>query len=136
MRGTSALEITSLIPCFKVRIAAGIDNLELERGRDILDIWFDSGASWCCAVDPEDVPVDLVVEGEDQFRGWFYSLLVTGAAALGRAPYRQILVHGFAVDEEGRKMSKSQGNVVHPLEVSGNLSETLAHLAESSTHHP
>lgn len=100
----------------------GSDAARYEKVTDILDVWFDSGASHECvlAQRPQDglrKPADLYLEGSDQHRGWFQSALLTGAAMDGVAPYRQVLTHGFAVDAEGRKMSKSLGNVVEPQKV-------------------
>jgi isoleucyl-tRNA synthetase len=89
---------------------------EVEKGQDILDVWFDSGFSWSCVLGGEKV-ADLYLEGLDQFSGWFQSSLMTSVAVRGHAPYRAVFVHGFAVDAEGRKMSKSQGNVVDPLHI-------------------
>uniref|UniRef100_A0A0P4W8B8 isoleucine--tRNA ligase n=1 Tax=Scylla olivacea TaxID=85551 RepID=A0A0P4W8B8_SCYOL len=86
-----------------------------KKGSDILDIWFDSGSSWHCVLGAPKA--DLYLEGVDQFNGWFLSSLLTSVAATGKAPYRMIYVHGFALDEHGRKMSKSLGNVVDPQEV-------------------
>ncbi|WP_231118229.1 isoleucine--tRNA ligase [Lysobacter silvisoli] len=93
-----------------------------EKVNDILDVWFDSGVSHDCvlAQRPQDglrKPADLYLEGSDQHRGWFHSALLTGVAMDGAAPYRQVLTHGFAVDEQGKKMSKSLGNVVIPQKV-------------------
>jgi isoleucyl-tRNA synthetase len=91
-----------------------------ERERDILDVWFDSGSSHFAVLEqrPElGWPADLYLEGQDQYRGWFQSSLLVGLGTRGAAPYRQVLTHGFVVDEQGRKMSKSLGNVVSPLEV-------------------
>jgi isoleucyl-tRNA synthetase len=88
-----------------------------ERERDILDVWFDSGSSHLAVIDkrPElGWPADMYLEGTDQHRGWFQSSLLVGLATRGKAPYRQVLTHGFIVDEQGRKMSKSRGNVVPP----------------------
>ncbi|CAL4066420.1 unnamed protein product, partial [Meganyctiphanes norvegica] len=90
------------------------------KGLDILDIWFDSGSSWFSVLgDPKDnEPVaDLYLEGVDQFTGWFQSSLLTATALTGKAPYKQIYVHGFTLDESGRKMSKSLGNVIDPEKV-------------------
>lgn len=98
-------------------------NFPLEEWRketDILDVWFDSGVSHYAvlAQRPElQVPADLYVEGLDQHRGWFQSSLLTGIVVEGRAPMKAIMTHGFTVDEQGRKMSKSLGNVVDPLQV-------------------
>ncbi|XP_069680707.1 isoleucine--tRNA ligase, mitochondrial [Periplaneta americana] len=89
---------------------------EVEKGQDILDIWFDSGISWSSVLSGEKV-ADLYLEGLDQFTGWFQSSLMTSVALRSHAPYRAVFVHGFAVDAEGRKMSKSLGNVVDPLTI-------------------
>jgi isoleucyl-tRNA synthetase len=88
--------------------------------KNILDVWFDSGSSSLAvlSVRPELTwPSDLYIEGTDQYRGWFQSSLLVGVGARGRAPYKQVLTHGFVVDEHGRKMSKSVGNVVLPQTV-------------------
>ena len=100
----------------------GNDAAHYDKVTDILDVWFDSGASHECvlAQRPQDglrKPADLYLEGSDQHRGWFQSSLLTGVAIDGAAPYRQVLTHGFAVDANGRKMSKSLGNVVEPQKV-------------------
>ncbi|WP_242007499.1 isoleucine--tRNA ligase [Luteimonas cucumeris] len=100
----------------------GDDAARYEKVTDILDVWFDSGVTHECvlAQRPQDglhKPADLYLEGSDQHRGWFQSSLLTGVAIDGVAPYRQVLTHGFAVDADGRKMSKSLGNVVDPHKV-------------------
>ncbi|XP_060559788.1 isoleucine--tRNA ligase, mitochondrial-like isoform X2 [Ruditapes philippinarum] len=82
------------------------------KGEDILDIWFDSGASWAAVLG--DKQADVYMEGTDQFRGWFQSSLLTSVAVKDRAPYKSLVVHGFTMDEDGKKMSKSIGNVVDP----------------------
>ncbi|CAH0545879.1 unnamed protein product [Brassicogethes aeneus] len=92
------------------------ENGGLEKGKDILDIWFDSGTTWSKVLDGRKV-ADLYLEGVDQFTGWFQSSLLTSVAIRDKAPYKSIYVHGFAVDENGSKMSKSVGNVVEPLEI-------------------
>jgi isoleucyl-tRNA synthetase len=87
---------------------------------DILDVWFDSGVSWAAVCEPNPdlgIPVDLYLEGSDQHRGWFHSSLLAAVGTRGRAPYRGVLTHGFVVDGEGHKMSKSVGNVIAPQEV-------------------
>ena len=84
---------------------------------DIMDVWFDSGSSWAAVLEtrPElHYPADLYLEGSDQHRGWFQSSLLTSAATRGQAPYKAVLTHGFVLDEQGHKMSKSLGNVVDP----------------------
>jgi len=98
---------------------------EMRRVADIFDVWFDSAvASWATLGFPRQRegferywPADFITEGQDQTRGWFYSQLGASTVAFGRAPYRSVLMHGFALDAEGRKMSKSFGNVVTPEEV-------------------
>ena len=88
------------------------------KGRDTMDVWFDSGSSWAAVADQRDelrYPADLYLEGSDQHRGWFQSSLLTSVAVNGKAPYKQVLTHGFVLDEKGYKMSKSLGNVVDPL---------------------
>ena len=87
------------------------------KGTDTMDVWFDSGSSWAAVAQAREglrCPVDLYLEGSDQHRGWFQSSLLTSVAVSGAAPYRQVLTHGFTLDESGRKMSKSLGNVVDP----------------------
>lgn len=93
---------------------------EFTKETDIMDVWFDSGTSHSGVVRsrPElRFPADLYLEGSDQHRGWFQSSLLTSIAAYGVAPYRTVLTHGFVMDGQGRKMSKSLGNVVEPLKV-------------------
>jgi isoleucyl-tRNA synthetase len=90
------------------------------KEKDIMDVWFDSGTSHAAVLEtrPELYwPADLYLEGSDQHRGWFQSSLLTAVAARGSAPYRFVLTHGFTVDGEGKKMSKSLGNTVDPEEV-------------------
>ncbi|KZR63710.1 Isoleucine--tRNA ligase [Prochlorococcus marinus str. MIT 1327] len=87
------------------------------KGTDTMDVWFDSGSSWAAVASQQDglaYPAELYLEGSDQHRGWFQSSLLTSVAINSQAPYRQVLTHGFALDEKGRKMSKSLGNVVDP----------------------
>jgi isoleucyl-tRNA synthetase len=87
---------------------------------DILDVWFDSGSTHAfCLEQREDLkwPADLYLEGSDQHRGWFHSSLLESCGTRGRAPYDAVLTHGFVMDEEGRKMSKSLGNIVAPQDV-------------------
>jgi isoleucyl-tRNA synthetase len=86
------------------------------KGSDTMDVWFDSGSSWCGVLRERRLgyPADLYLEGSDQHRGWFQSSLLTSVAVHGQAPFRRVLTHGFVLDEKGRKMSKSLGNVVDP----------------------
>ncbi len=98
--------------------AAAAGGFALARGTDTLDVWFDSGTAWAGAGGGSGGrPADLVVEGSDQHRGWFQSSLLTALAATGAAPFRAIATHGFVLDEAGRKMSKSLGNVVTPQQL-------------------
>ena len=92
----------------------------LEKETDILDVWFDSGVSHAAVLETRSDlhwPADLYLEGSDQHRGWFHSSLLTAVGTRGRAPYEAVLTHGFVVDAEGKKMSKSLGNVVAPKKV-------------------
>ena len=91
-----------------------------EKENDILDVWFDSGVSHAAVLEPNQKlgsPADMYLEGSDQHRGWFHSSLLESVGTRGRAPYKNVLTHGFVVDGSGRKMSKSVGNVVAPEEV-------------------
>ena len=93
---------------------------EFVQGTDILDVWFDSGVSHEAVLRRRKElthPADMYLEGSDQHRGWFQVSLITGTALEGKAPYRSVLTHGFVVDGEGRKMSKSLGNVMAPAQV-------------------
>lgn len=90
------------------------------KGMDTMDVWFDSGSSWAAVANtrPElKYPVDMYSEGSDQHRGWFQSSLLTSVAVNGIAPYQTVLTHGFILDEQGRKMSKSEGNIFDPLTI-------------------
>ena len=86
------------------------------KGTDTMDVWFDSGSSWAAVVKGRDLkyPVDMYLEGSDQHRGWFQSSLLTSVATNGIAPYKTVLTHGYVVDEQGFKMSKSKGNGIDP----------------------
>jgi isoleucyl-tRNA synthetase len=91
---------------------------DFEKERDILDVWFESGVSFAAVLKPRKWwPADLYLEGSDQHRGWFHSALLAGVTTDRRAPYKAVLTHGFVVDGQGKKMSKSAGNVVAPQDV-------------------
>ena len=83
----------------------------------IVDVWFESGVSSLAAIDEAQWPPDLYLEGTDQYRGWFQSSLLVAVQNRGKAPYREVVTHGFTLDGEGRKMSKSLGNVISPQEI-------------------
>jgi isoleucyl-tRNA synthetase len=111
-------DISELIPpgfaCTKC------DGTEFERENDILDVWFDSGVSYAAVTEADcgdGTIADLYLEGSDQHRGWFHSALLASMLSRGRAPYKAVLTHGFVLDGDGRKMSKSQGNVMAPQKV-------------------
>jgi len=89
-----------------------------QKGTDTMDVWFDSGSSWSSVISKKEnlnYPADLYLEGSDQHRGWFQSSLLTSVAVNEHAPFKKVLTHGFALDENGRKMSKSLGNIIDPL---------------------
>jgi isoleucyl-tRNA synthetase len=116
----------------------GADAARYEKVTDILDVWFDSGVTHECVLArrPQDglgKPADLYLEGSDQHRGWFQSSLLTGVAMDGAAPYRQCLTHGFTVDAQGRKMSKSLGNGIEPQDIIKNLGADILRLWILST---
>ncbi len=93
------------------------DGKTYQKGTDTMDVWFDSGSSWASVVQQRTgltYPAEIYLEGSDQHRGWFQSSLLTSVACNGHAPYKQVLTHGYVLDENGRKMSKSLGNGVDP----------------------
>ncbi len=109
---------------------------EYEKTTDTLDVWFDSGVSHYAVLKASDYLsdiADLYLEGSDQHRGWFQSSLITSCAINGRAPYRQVLTHGFTVDQNGHKMSKSLGNVIPPQKVVNSLGADILRLWIGST---
>src|SRR4030042_4182084 len=98
---------------------------------DILDVWFDSGVSYAAVLEKRrdlGFPARLYLEGSDQHRGWFHSSLLTSVGTRGCAPYLSVLTHGFVVDGEGKKMSKSSGNVISPAEVINKLGADVLRL--------
>lgn len=93
-------------------------NGKFEKEKDIMDVWFDSGSSYSTLARRDlPYPCDLYLEGSDQYRGWFNSSIITAVATTGTAPYKAVLSHGFTLDGQGRKMSKSLGNTVDPIKV-------------------
>lgn len=104
---------------------------QYEKTPDTLDVWFDSGVTHACVLGQRDnltLPADLYLEGSDQHRGWFQSSLLTSVAINSVAPYRSVLTHGFTVDANGRKMSKSLGNVIAPQKIVGSLGADILRL--------
>ncbi|PFA68975.1 isoleucine--tRNA ligase [Bacillus sp. AFS015802] len=109
----------------------GSPNGKFTKEQDIMDVWFDSGSSHQAVLEERDDlkrQADLYLEGSDQYRGWFNSSLTTGVAVTGKAPYKGVLSHGFALDGDGRKMSKSLGNVVVPEKVMKQLGADILRL--------
>jgi isoleucyl-tRNA synthetase len=114
----------------------GDDAEHYDKTSDTLDVWFDSGVTHACVLGHHDsltFPADLYLEGSDQHRGWFQSSLLTSVAINGTAPYRSVLTHGFTVDANGRKMSKSLGNVVAPQKIMKSLGADILRLWVAST---
>ncbi len=114
----------------------GADAADYEKVTDTLDVWFDSGVTHAAVLQqrPElRSPADLYLEGSDQHRGWFQSSLLSSVAMQGRAPYKACLTHGFTVDAHGKKMSKSQGNVVSPQKIQNTLGADIIRLWVAAT---
>jgi len=112
------------------------DLADWEPQKDILDVWFDSGSTHAFTIEARygaGVRADLYLEGSDQHRGWFQSSLLESCGTRGRAPYDAVLTHGFALDGQGRKMSKSLGNVVDPLKIIGESGADILRLWVAST---
>ena len=117
-------EVKELLPTKYIKEAD-----EWKKGLDTMDVWFDSGSSWAAVCNQRKdlkYPADLYLEGSDQHRGWFQSSLLTSVAVNNQPPYKKVLTHGFALDENGRKMSKSIGNVIDPnLIIKGGSNQKL-----------
>ncbi len=120
----------------------GADALSYEKNKDTLDVWFDSGSTHWHVIrgshalelhSDNDRWADLYLEGSDQHRGWFHSSLLTGVMLDGKPPYKALLTHGFTVDGNGRKMSKSLGNVIAPQEVADKMGAEIIRLWTAST---
>jgi isoleucyl-tRNA synthetase len=130
--GSDAWFVRPMAELLPVNLACpGCGGNEFFREEDILDVWFDSGVSHAAVVenDPRlSGHADLYLEGSDQHRGWFHTALLTSLATRGRAPYKSVLTHGFALDGKGRKMSKSLGNVVAPQEITQKLGAEILRL--------
>jgi len=132
------IELEGIEAWFKLKVEdiLGDEAPEYEKTTDTLDVWFDSGVSHYAVLKASehlsDV-ADMYLEGSDQHRGWFQSSLLTSCAINGRAPYKQVLTHGFTVDQHGHKMSKSVGNVVPPQKVVNSLGADILRLWIGST---
>jgi isoleucyl-tRNA synthetase len=114
----------------------GDDAEQYDKMQDTLDVWFDSGVTHAAVLNKRDqlkFPADLYLEGSDQHRGWFQSSLLTSTAMNGTAPYKAVLTHGFTVDADGKKMSKSAGNVVAPQSIMKNLGADVLRLWVAAT---
>jgi isoleucyl-tRNA synthetase len=116
----------------------GADAEHYEKNRDTLDVWFDSGTThWHVLrgshADVQGFPADLYLEGSDQHRGWFHSSLLTSSMLDGKPPYKQLLTHGFTVDAQGRKMSKSLGNGIEPQDIMNRMGADILRLWVAST---
>ncbi|NND89568.1 MAG: isoleucine--tRNA ligase [Granulosicoccus sp.] len=107
-----------------------------DKVTDVLDVWFDSGTTWMHVLQQDNklsYPADIYLEGSDQHRGWFHSSILTSVAINRQAPYRQVLTHGFTVDQQGRKMSKSLGNIIAPQKLLKTLGADIVRLWVCST---
>jgi len=114
----------------------GSDADDYEKVTDTLDVWFDSGVTHACVLRQRDnlrSPADLYLEGSDQHRGWFQSSLLTGIGAYGEAPYKNVLTHGFTVDSDGRKMSKSIGNILPATKAMNDMGADILRLWVAAT---
>jgi isoleucyl-tRNA synthetase len=121
-----------------IREMLGADAERYEKNRDTLDVWFDSGSTHETVLRgshaaTESFPADMYLEGSDQHRGWFHSSLLVSTMLNGVAPYRSLLTHGFVVDGQGKKMSKSVGNVIAPQKVSDTLGADILRLWVAAT---
>ncbi|CAG7856763.1 partial isoleucyl-tRNA synthetase, partial [biofilm metagenome] len=127
------IEVKGIDAWFELEAAEllGADAERYQKMTDTLDVWFDSGVTHACVLDKHEelqFPADLYLEGSDQHRGWFQSSLLASVAKNGVAPYKAVLTHGFTVDAEGKKMSKSKGNVVAPQSVMKDLGADVLRL--------
>ncbi len=109
---------------------------QYQKSTDTLDVWLDSGVTHTCVLEQRtelQTPADIYLEGSDQHRGWFQSSLMTSVAMYGRAPYREVLTHGFTVDSDGHKMAKALGNVIAPNEIWNSLGADIMRLWIAAT---
>jgi isoleucyl-tRNA synthetase len=114
----------------------GEEASQYDKVSDTLDVWFDSGVTHAAVLERREelaLPADLYLEGSDQHRGWFQSSLLAAVAMRGEAPYKSVLTHGFTVDAQGQKMSKSRGNIVAPQQVANSLGADILRLWVAAT---
>jgi len=114
----------------------GDDAPVYEKVTDVMDVWIDSGTTWMHVLQQDEkltYPADIYLEGSDQHRGWFHSSILTSVAVNRQAPYKQVLTHGFTVDQQGRKMSKSLGNIIAPQKLLKTLGADIVRLWVCST---
>lgn len=133
-KAASAIEQKGVEAWYELSLDTLLSGKEVDRYEklnDVLDVWFDSGTTHYSVLKKRaelSYPADLYLEGSDQHRGWFHSSLLTASAITGKPPYKALLTHGFTVDEDGRKMSKSLGNVVDPNQVIKTLGADILRL--------
>ena len=132
------IELDGIEAWFKLKVedVLGVEAKDYEKTTDTLDVWFDSGVSHYAVLKASNYlsdVADMYLEGSDQHRGWFQSSLLTSCAINERAPYKQVLTHGFTVDQNGHKMSKSLGNVIPPQKVVNSLGADILRLWIGST---
>jgi len=129
--GADAWYIHSAAALLPAGTKCACGHAEFRKEMDIVDVWFESGASWHAVLDVEPElrwPADLYTEGGDQHRGWFHSSLLTSVAVRGAAPYKMVATSGWTLDEQGRAMSKSLGNVVDPVDIANRLGAEIVRL--------
>lgn len=132
--GSNAWWMKDAKEIFKDETCAKCGGKEFVKETDIMDVWFDSGSTHRSVIKNWNLPeVDMYLEGNDQYRGWFQSSLLTSVATTGKAPYKEVLTNGFLVDEKGNKMSKSLGNVVDPKDIIKTKGADIIRLWVSST---
>jgi isoleucyl-tRNA synthetase len=122
-------------------VLLGAEADQYDKSRDTLDVWFDSGSTHYTVMrgshrSESEFPADLYLEGSDQHRGWFHSSLLISCMLDGNPPYKGLLTHGFVIDLEGRKMSKSRGNTMSPQQISGTLGAEILRLLQENARVP
>ncbi|QJC28930.1 isoleucine--tRNA ligase [Enterobacteriaceae endosymbiont of Plateumaris rustica] len=115
----------------------GIDAINYKKVLDVLDVWFDSGSTYYSVISHikylKEKKIDMYLEGSDQYRGWFISSLIISTSIKNEAPYKTVISHGFTVDSQGKKMSKSLGNIIHPQKIINSLGSDILRLWVAST---